>query len=105
MIISVPDIIVVEKIHRLGEAYCKKKQFREAIAAYSKAIDMTESMRIISGDRIMPLYMVVLYDDRAKAYVEIGETDKAVMDCQIAIELDPQFLKVKSNMQLRYFLY
>lgn len=61
---------------RQGDKYYANKQYKEAIACFSKAIARQPDTALF-------------YDDRAHAYVKKEEYDKAIADYNKAIELDP----------------
>jgi tetratricopeptide (TPR) repeat protein len=61
-----------------GNRHLAQGQFDEAIAAYTKVIELD------------PGYALA-YSNRGEAYYSIGEYDKAIADYTKAIELDPEF--------------
>jgi tetratricopeptide (TPR) repeat protein len=61
-----------------GSRHLAQGQFDEAIAAYTKVIELD------------PGYALA-YSNRGEAYYSIGEYDKAIADYTKAIELDPEF--------------
>ena len=56
------------------------KKYDEAIASYTKAIEL---------DPTNPVY----YSNRAAAYSSKASHDEAVLDAEKAIEVDPSFIK------------
>ena len=61
---------------RKGDSYADKGNWNEAIAEYTKAIELKPDF-------------VEAYNNRASVYTDMGEYDKALADCTKAIELDP----------------
>jgi WD40 repeat protein/serine/threonine protein kinase/tetratricopeptide (TPR) repeat protein len=60
--------------HNVGVLYARKNKWQEAVAAYTKAIELgTADCKTWSG--------------RALAYCQLGQWDKAIADCSRAIEL------------------
>lgn len=62
-----------------GNKLYSGKQFAQAIAYYSKAIECEEQ--------------AVFYSNRAACYTNLNELDKVVDDCTAALRLDPSYIK------------
>ena len=58
----------------------KSKDFKEAITYYTKSIEYDGTL-------------AASYCNRALAYLKLKEYDKVITDCNIAISLDPNYLK------------
>eukprot|EP00730_Choanoeca_flexa_P014173 TRINITY_DN6101_c0_g1_i4.p1 TRINITY_DN6101_c0_g1~~TRINITY_DN6101_c0_g1_i4.p1 ORF type:complete len:577 (+),score=174.64 TRINITY_DN6101_c0_g1_i4:56-1786(+) len=67
-----------------GNSAYKNKQFREAIAAYTKAL-----ATIPSGDKEAAVY----HCNRAAAHLMMGSHQKVVEDCSAALKIDPRYIK------------
>ncbi len=66
------DKIEAEKKKNEGNEFYKKKKFPEAIAHYSSAIELNPEE-------------VTYYSNLAAVYVELGEYDKAIEQCENAV--------------------
>lgn len=74
------DKAAAEAQKAVGNSKMTAKDYPAAIEAYTKAIDL---------DPTNPVF----YSNRAAAYSSSGDHDKAVMDAEKAIEVDPKFVK------------
>jgi tetratricopeptide (TPR) repeat protein len=72
-----------------GNRHLAHGQFDEAIAAYTKVIELDPGS-------------VLAYSNRGEAYYSIGEYDKAIADYTKAIEMDPEFWLVYYRRGLAY---
>ena len=61
------------KLKEEGNAFFKEKKYKKAIDKYSEAIEETRGM-------------MYLYTNRAMAYIQIGEYNKAIEDCDRVIQ-------------------
>ena len=61
------------KLKEEGNKYFKEKKFKKAIEKYSEAIEETRGM-------------MFLYTNRAMAYIQVGENNKAIEDCDRVIQ-------------------
>ena len=61
------------KLKEEGNNYFKQKKYKKAIEKYSEAIEETRGM-------------MFLYTNRAMAYIQIGEYNKAIEDCDRVIQ-------------------
>lgn len=66
--------------YTLGLVHKKRKQYQLALEVFSKGIDVSE----INGDKFLKAYLI---RERSKVYVELGETEKAIVDKQMSSEL------------------
>lgn len=64
----------------LGNTYYRAGEYRKAIQVYTMAIAASPP-----DSR--------LYGNRAAAYYMLGQYDKALEDCQNALQLDPTYIK------------
>ncbi len=79
-----------------GNKFYDKGKWNEAIIEYSEALNMkTDLMQ--KGD------LIRIYSNRAAAYNNIGEYDKAIVDCDAAIKLDPEALFPYINRSFSYY--
>lgn len=74
---------------RQGNRYYASRQYKKAIASYSKAIDMQPNT-------------AQFYSDRGCAYDRLKEYDKAISDFNRAIELDSEFAVAYANRGCTY---
>ncbi|CAO1631227.1 unnamed protein product [Parajaminaea phylloscopi] len=81
---SPADKEAAEKHKTEGNKAMSAKDFGAAIASYSKAIDLHASP--------------VFYSNRAAAYSQVGQHDKAIEDAREAAKLDPKFGKAYSRL-------
>jgi tetratricopeptide (TPR) repeat protein len=72
-----------------GDSYADEGKWNEAIAEYTKAIELKPDF-------------VEAYSNRASVYTDMGEYDKAIVDCTKAIELDPQSTIPYYNRSIAY---
>ena len=61
------------KLKEEGNAFFKEKKYKKAIEKYNEAIEETRGM-------------MFLYTNRAMAYIQIGEYNKAIEDCDRVIQ-------------------
>ncbi|KAF8568648.1 hypothetical protein P879_02332 [Paragonimus westermani] len=76
-------------ISSLGNLCMKENQFEEALACYTKAIELS------------PNY-AVYYCNRAAAYSRLNEHHKAIEDCQRALKIDPNYSKAYGRLGIAY---
>jgi small glutamine-rich tetratricopeptide repeat-containing protein alpha len=74
-----------EKHKNLGNEYHLKKEYQKAISSYSEAIKLNGRS---------PIY----FSNCAAAYINLGQYQKALEDCNKAIEIDPKFSKAYLRM-------
>jgi tetratricopeptide (TPR) repeat protein len=72
-----------------GNRHLAQGQFDEAIAAYTKVIELDPES-------------VIAYSNRGEAYYSIGEYDKAMADYTKAIEMDSEFWLAYYHRGLAY---
>ncbi|KAG8172985.1 hypothetical protein JTE90_023256 [Oedothorax gibbosus] len=68
-----------------GNESFEKGDFKEAITFYTKA--MNTCPLIYQSDRS------ILYTNRAASWISIDKKEEAILDCNKAIELNPEYLK------------
>jgi stress-induced-phosphoprotein 1 len=78
-----------ERLKEEGNALFKASQFEEAIAVYTKAIDL---MPHEYGKPLNPI-AVSCYNNRAACYQQLGFYKKVTEDCSVVIEADPKNVK------------
>jgi tetratricopeptide (TPR) repeat protein len=61
------------KLKEEGNAFFKEKKYKKAIEKYNEAIEETRGM-------------MYLYTNRAMAYIQVGEFNKAIEDCDRVIQ-------------------
>lgn len=72
-----------------GNDLFKEGKFEEALDLYNKAIELN------------PLNYLV-YSNRALVYVKLGNTQKAIEDCLLGIEIEPSFIKFYIRLAFIY---
>lgn len=87
------DPQAAQKYVSLGLAHQRKGEADEAIAAFTKAIELDPKANAI---------FLTAYELRAGLYSAKGKHDEAIADCTKAIELDP---KLKSRLSSRAAVY
>lgn len=80
----------IEEMINKGKDYYKKQMCNEAIAEFTKAIQVT------SGDS------AEVYSYRGLAYFDKGDLDQAISDYNIAIAINPNYSKAYSHRGLAY---
>ncbi|KAJ2563796.1 Small glutamine-rich tetratricopeptide repeat-containing protein 2 [Coemansia sp. RSA 1822] len=73
-----------------GNSFVTQKDYKNAIDAYTRAIDLVSDT-------------AVYYGNRAAAYSQYGEHEKAVADAKQALEIDPSYSKGYSRLGLAHF--
>ncbi|KAJ2451751.1 Small glutamine-rich tetratricopeptide repeat-containing protein 2 [Coemansia sp. RSA 2336] len=73
-----------------GNSFVTQKDYASAIDAYTRAIELV-------GDT------AVYYGNRAAAYSQNGEHEKAVADAKKALEIDPKYSKGYSRLGLAHY--
>ena len=73
----------------IGDDYYGRGEFDQAIASYSKAIELD------------PKYENA-YNNRGLAYDDQGKFDQAIADYSMAIELDPKYIDAYYNRGIAY---
>lgn len=71
-----------------GNAAFKAKKFREAIELYSKGLEIDPTNKNINSR---------LYQNRAQAYTNLKEYQKAIDDCTKAVRIDPTYTKARKT--------
>jgi len=89
-----PDIYV-----NRGTAYQESGQLSEAVADFTRAIELKSAMPESSGLRLASLYA-----DRGAAYQMLGQAPQAMSDLDRAIELQPDLAIAYTNRGLTYQL-
>ncbi|XP_076245394.1 small glutamine-rich tetratricopeptide repeat-containing protein alpha [Calliopsis andreniformis] len=78
-----------EKLKNEGNALMKAEKHHEALANYTKAIQL-------DGRN------AVYYCNRAAAYSKIGDHQQAIKDCHTALSIDPSYSKAYGRLGLAY---
>ncbi|XP_031839502.1 small glutamine-rich tetratricopeptide repeat-containing protein alpha [Nomia melanderi] len=78
-----------EKLKNEGNNFMKAQKFQEALANYTKAIQL-------NGRN------AVYYCNRAAAYSKLGSHQKAINDCHTALSIDPSYSKAYGRLGLAY---
>ena len=79
-----------EKCKGEGNDHLKKKEYDEAVAAYTRALELR------------PDYHIYLAN-RAAALTHLSRHSEAVTDCKRAIEVDPGYVKAYSRLGFAYY--
>lgn len=69
-----------EDLKNAGNAFFKKKQWKEAIAKYTESVAVDPSYH-------------VSYSNRSQAYFQLGDYEKAAADGRACIKANPEFVK------------
>lgn len=88
--VSAEDKQKAESIKVQGNRKVAERNYPEAIKLYTEAIEL-------DGQN------AVYYSNRAAAYSQQGDHEKAVEDAQKAVEIDPKYSKAYSRMGHAYF--
>ncbi|XP_003424668.1 small glutamine-rich tetratricopeptide repeat-containing protein alpha [Nasonia vitripennis] len=78
-----------ERLKNEGNALMKNEKYHEALANYSKAIELDSQN-------------AVYYCNRAAVYSKIGNHHHAIKDCNTALEFDPSYSKAYGRLGLAY---
>lgn len=81
---SPEDLKAADEHKTAGNKSMSAKDYGAAIASYTKAIELNKS----------PIY----YSNRAAAYSQVGQHDKAIEDAREAARIDPKFGKAYSRL-------
>ncbi|KAJ2245803.1 Small glutamine-rich tetratricopeptide repeat-containing protein 2 [Coemansia sp. RSA 1797] len=73
-----------------GNSFVTQKNYKNAIDAYTRAIDLVSDT-------------AVYYGNRAAAYSQNGEYEKAVADAKQALKIDPSYSKGYSRLGLAHY--
>ncbi|CAL1696240.1 unnamed protein product [Somion occarium] len=87
---SPEDKSAAEALKAKGNSFMSSKNYDEAIASYTKAIELDPTN-------------AVYYSNRAAAYSSKGSHDEAVLDADKAIEVDPSFVKAYHRLGHAYY--
>jgi small glutamine-rich tetratricopeptide repeat-containing protein alpha len=79
------DRAKAEDFKNLGNDAMKNMSFTEALAHYTKAVDLDGRNS-------------VYFCNRAAAYIKLEQYDLALRDCQIAIRLQPNYARAYGRM-------
>ena len=74
---------------RRGNRAYDNRQFEDAIAAYTKAIELDSTFTIA-------------YSNRGASYGQMGEYEKEIADCEKAIEISPDYANAYNNRGFAY---
>lgn len=83
-----------ESFKNMGNEKYKQGQFDEAIALYTEAIGMNSTI-------------ASYYSNRSAALIGLGKLIDAILDCKIAIRIDPSYHRAHyrlASLYLRYYL-
>ncbi|CAL8089529.1 unnamed protein product [Calicophoron daubneyi] len=80
---------MAETLKNQGNHCMKEEKFEEAVACYTKAIEMWPTN-------------AVYYSNRAAAYSRLDQQTKAIEDCQKALTIDPKYSKAYGRMGIAY---
>jgi small glutamine-rich tetratricopeptide repeat-containing protein alpha len=82
---SAEDVKAAESFKSLGNAAMTKKDYKEAVAQYTKALDLVPRAK-------------VYLSNRAAAYSSLGEHEAAIRDARKACDVDPKYGKAWSRL-------
>lgn len=83
-----------EAFKNIGNERYKQGRFEEAIALYTEAIGMDSSI-------------ACYYSNRSAAFIGVGKLVDAILDCKIAIRIDPSYHRAHyrlATLFLRYYM-
>ncbi|CAH8574541.1 unnamed protein product [Schistosoma turkestanicum] len=80
---------MAEALKNQGNQCMKQEKFVEAVACYSKAIELSP-------------YNAVFYCNRAAAHSRLDQYQDAINDCLKALEIDPYYSKAYGRMGIAY---
>ncbi|KAH8866401.1 Small glutamine-rich tetratricopeptide repeat-containing protein alpha [Schistosoma japonicum] len=80
---------MAEALKNQGNQCMKQEKFEEAVACYSKAIELSP-------------YNAVFYCNRAAAHSRLDHHQDAINDCLKALEIDPYYSKAYGRMGIAY---
>lgn len=80
---------MAETLKNQGNLCMKEGQYEEAIACYTKAIELSP-------------HNAVYFCNRAAAHSRLEQQDKAIEDCQSALKIDPKYSKAYGRMGIAY---
>ncbi|XP_078049481.1 small glutamine-rich tetratricopeptide repeat-containing protein beta isoform X2 [Augochlora pura] len=83
------DKAEAERLKKEGNVYMKAEKHHEAIASYTRAIELNGTN-------------AVYYCNRAAAYSKIGFHERAISDCKAALAIDPTYSKAHGRLGLAY---
>ncbi|VDD83829.1 unnamed protein product [Mesocestoides corti] len=83
------DKAMAENLKTQGNSCMAAEKFKEAIACYSRAIEL---------DPMNAIY----YCNRAAAHSRLNKNEECVADCKLAIKIDPKYSKAYGRMGLAY---
>ena len=94
-----------EKDKEEGNEFFRKKQYAEAVKSYTQGLEGLHAM-----DDVTKELMIILYANRAAAYLGLKAWDAALQDCSKALELDPNhekaiFRRAQVSLALVIFLF
>lgn len=82
---SAADKAAAEKLKVEGNSQMSAKKYDEAIASYTRAIELDSTN-------------AVFYSNRAAAYISKQDFNSAIADAERAIEIDPKFVRAYSRL-------
>ncbi|TIA91396.1 hypothetical protein E3P99_01113 [Wallemia hederae] len=87
---SADDVAKADELKAQGNALMSAQKYKEAIDAYTQAIELHPTNKI-------------LYSNRAAAYSQAGDQDASIADAKKALEIDPAFARAYSRLGHAYF--
>ncbi|TIB11341.1 hypothetical protein E3P89_02290 [Wallemia ichthyophaga] len=87
---SAQDIAKADTLKAEGNALMSAQKYQEAVDAYTQAIALHSTNKI-------------LYSNRAAAYSQAGDQDASIADAKKALEIDPAFARAYSRLGHAYF--
>ncbi|XP_065665032.1 small glutamine-rich tetratricopeptide repeat-containing protein alpha isoform X2 [Hydra vulgaris] len=83
------DKLLADDLKNKGNEFMKTEQYDEAIDSYTKAIELDSKN-------------AVYYCNRAAAWTKLNNNQRAILDCEHAINIDPTYSKAYGRLGLVY---
>ena len=84
------DMVAAEEYKRQGNDHMKAKEFEQAITAYTKAIELNDEKS-------------EYYSNRAAAFSKMGQYERAIDDCVIALGLKEDYARAHGRLGFAYY--
>jgi tetratricopeptide (TPR) repeat protein len=89
----------VQEQVKKGDSFFEQEQYDNAIAAYTKAIELYPKPTAAYDNR----GLAKIYENRGLAYYKKGDCNKAIAEYTSAIEIDPKYGPAYNNRSVAYW--
>ena len=89
----------VQEQVKKGDSFFEQGQYDNAIAAYTKAIELYPKDAAVYDSR----GLAKIYEDRGLAYYKENDCNNAIADYTRAIEIDPKYAPAYNNRSVAYW--